>query len=97
MDYNEKIFKELEAVNVSRETKAKIERNVLAVKLTIGDTCHNFTTAKLAKIFLENYLISDNLKVDRIASGIVSQNNDEAPVKRRGIPKKADNDGTPTV
>ena len=97
MDYNEKMFDELRKVNVSRETNAVIERDGLAVKITIAGVCHNFTTAKLAKIYIENYKASDNVIIDRIESGVVSQKTDEVKPKRRGRPKKADNDRTASV
>lgn len=97
MDYNEQQFINLEKINVSRGTNATIHRNGLSVNIIIEGISHKFTTAKLAKIFLENYVISSIIEVDRNASGIVSQNTDEAPKKRRGRPKKADNDRTGSI
>ena len=53
-----------------------------------------FTTPKMAKIFVDNYvLISKSSDIIKHESSGVSQKNDEPTVvKRRGRPKKADND-----
>lgn len=60
-----------------------------------------FPTKKKAEQFLQKDVAtisnSDTLVIETEQSGIVSQKNDEPPVKRRGRPRKADNDRTPVL
>lgn len=53
-----------------------------------------FTTPKMAQKFIDNYvLLSKSSDIIKDVSSGVSQKNDETPIiKRRGRPKKADND-----
>jgi hypothetical protein len=98
MTYNENILAEARKIIADKKLNATIEMNGLSAFLVIDGKRIDFVTPKLAKIYVQNYVVSDILKVETaypavIESGIVSRKNDETPKKRRGRPKKADNDG----
>lgn len=98
MKYNDMILNETKKLIAEKKLNAVIcDKNGGALLVVDGKELPLFTTIKLAKIYLENYITCDNINIDRNKSGIVSQKNDEALKKRRGRPKKADNDRTATV
>lgn len=96
MNYNESVLKQVNEVIQNRGLQADIRIiNDISyeVIVTIDGQDKSFTTPKLAKIYLQNYTKRDIIISDDIpTSGLVGQKNDEAPKKRRGRPKKADND-----
>lgn len=97
MNYNQEVFNQVVETISRHKIPATITRNNSAtwdVSVVIGGECKSFITPKLAKIYLENYVVSDTIGVDSHTSGLVGQKNDEVILKRRGRPKKADNDRT---
>lgn len=97
MTYTENILAEARRIIAEKKLNATIHMNGLSAYLIIDGIRKDFVTPKLAKIYIETYIIDDKLKVEEVSpissiSGIVSQKNDETPKKRRGRPKKADND-----
>lgn len=90
--YNENIINEARKIISEKNLDATIEMNGLSAFVIINGERKDFVTPKLAKIFLESCLIGGSIKLDSTASGIVSQKNDETLIKRRGRPKKANND-----
>jgi hypothetical protein len=94
MTYNENILNEARRIIAEKKLDATIEMNGLSAIVTIDKMRKDFVTPKLAKIYLTNYKKHDTIYVEApiLASGIVSQKNDEPLIKRRGRPKKADND-----
>lgn len=99
-DYNQAIIDQAVETIERRRIPATITRNsgvTWDVSVIISGDRKVFATPKLAKIYLENYVISDTLKVDSYTSGLVGQKNDEEIIKRRGRPKKADNDRTRSI
>jgi hypothetical protein len=99
MTYTENILAEARKIIADKNINATINMNGLSAYLIIDGNRIDFVTPKLAKIYVQNYAVSDIVKVEAavpavIASGVVSRKNDETPKKRRGRPKKADNDRT---
>lgn len=92
MTYTERVIDELKRLIIDRRMNVSVEMDGLSVVLSINGNKKYFTTPKLAKIYLETCVPSNTVIVDSSASGIVSQKNDETLKKRRGRPKKADND-----
>ena len=94
MTYAENILAEARKIISDKKLNATIEMNGLSAYLVINGERKDFATPKLAKIYVQNYQNHDTIDSVSIASGIVSQKNDEPAKKRRGRPRKADNDRT---
>ncbi len=94
MTYTDNILSEARKIVEEKNLDATIHMNVngLCAYIILNGERKDFPTPKLAKIYLQNYDLHDSINADRIESGIVSQKTDEVIVKRRGRPKKADND-----
>jgi len=76
------------------ETKKIYEETAHVEVFIDGVSKGVFTTPKMAQKFIDNYvLLSKSSDIIKDVSSGVSQKNDEPiAVKRRGRPKKADND-----
>jgi hypothetical protein len=103
MTYTENILAEATKIIAEKKLNATIGMIGLSAYLIIDGNRINFTTPKLAKIYLEKYIPTSTVKIETTSSAAtshmeivppsgVSQKNDETPKKRRGRPKKADND-----
>ena len=104
MTYTEQILSDARKIIAEKKLNATISMNGLGAFLVIDGIRKDFVTPKLAKIYVQNYVpqgiittsSATTVRMDIPASG-VSQKNDETPKKRRGRPKKADNDRTPIL
>jgi len=95
MTYTEIILGDINQIIKEKKLNASVGMSGLAAFLVIDGKRIDFPTPKLAKIYLDNYTKHDNIDVDKLSG--VSQKNDETPKKRRGRPKKADNDGRKSI
>jgi len=103
MTYTENILAEATKIIAEKKLNATIGMIGLSAYLIIDGKRIDFVTPKLAKIYLQDYILHDTINIETNSSAItshmtlaptsgVSQKNDETPKKRRGRPKKADND-----
>lgn len=57
-----------------------------------GEWRGTFTSQRKAQFYVDSLTIGDKIVNETTHSGLVSQKNDEVKPKRRGRPRKADND-----